>query len=175
MVKYLENVISKDEAKKLVDIITDFLCNNQNRILTYDAYGIVDNSTSANISDITECSNLLHDLTPLITQTVGFDVEPISILCRQYDNGGILRKHIDDDMGITFSVCIDKTFEHDWPLCSYDYDGVIHCNDIKIGDGMLIYNSHELYHWRDELKCGSDEYGFYMFLHWKKIEQNVTK
>lgn len=167
MVHYLENAIPLEDCEKITQLVMDLMCNRPDMV-EYNPVQ-VPNSTGVRTDIIPECDIWLHILKEKIEEIVGFEVDAVNTYCREYVNGGALPKHVDrEDIGITLSVCIENPTNIEWPICSKDYDGSVICKDIKVGDGLLIYNSHELEHWRDELVCGEDEYVFMMFLHWDK-------
>ena len=64
------------------------------------------------------------------------------------------------------SICLDVNLKNEYPLCA-EYDDKTYCYDMKIGDSVLVINSNKVTHWRDKLECGENEYGLYIFLHWK--------
>ena len=169
MVHYLENIIPIEDCEKITQLTMDLICNRPDMV-DYSVYS-APKSTGIRTDVISECNIWLHLLKEKIEELVGFEVEAVNTYCREYVNGASLPKHIDrEDIGITLSVCIENPTNIEWPICSNDYDGSVTCKDIKVGDGILIYNSHELEHWRDELVCSEDEYVFMIFLHWIKKE-----
>ena len=167
MVHYLENIIPIEDCEKITQRTMDLMCNRPDKV-DYSAYS-APKSTGIRTDVIPECYIWLYTLKEKIEELVGFEVEAVNTYCREYVNGSSLPKHIDrEDIGVTLTVCIENPTNVEWPICSKDYDDSVTCKDIKVGDGLLIYNSHELEHWRDELVCGEDEYVFMMFLHWDK-------
>ncbi len=167
MVHYLENVIPLEDCEKITQLVMDFMCNTPHRV-EYSAYG-APNSVGVGTDAIPECNIWLYELKTKMEELVGFKLDTVNTYCREYSNGSSLDKHTDrNDIGVTLSVCIENPSNIEWPICSKDYDGSTICKDIKVGDGLLIYNANELEHWRDELVCGGDDYVFMMFLHWSK-------
>lgn len=167
MVHYLENVIPLEDCEKITQLAMDFMCNRQD-LVQYNAYG-APNSVGIGANLIPECYIWLLTLKNQMEELVGFELNVVNAYCREYTNGSYLPMHTDrDDIGVTLSICIENPTNLQWPICSKDYDGSTICKHINVGDGLLIHNSNELEHWRDELVCGEDEYIFMMFLHWIK-------
>lgn len=167
MVHYLENIIPLEDCEKITQLAMNLMCNHP-YMVSVDAKG-VPNSTGIRTDSIPECDIWLHTLKSKMEELVGFELDTVNTYCREYVNGAVLERHTDrSDIGITLTTCIENPTNIEWPICSNDYDGSTICNNIKVGDGLLIYDSHELEHWRDELVCGKDEYIFMMFLHWQK-------
>ena len=165
MVHYLENIIPLEDCEKITQLVMNLMCNRPDMV-DYSAYG-APKSTGVRTDIIPECDIWLHLLKDKIEELVGFEVDVVNTYCREYVNGSSLPKHVDrNDIGITLTVCIENPTNVEWEICSNDYDGSTICKNIKVGDGLLIYNSQELEHWRDELVCREDEYVFMMFLHW---------
>jgi hypothetical protein len=170
MVHYLENIIPLEDCEKITQLVMDLMCNRPDMV-EYSAYS-APNSTGILTDSIPECNIWLYMLKEKIEEIVGFEVDVVNTYCREYVNSCSLPIHIDRaDIGITLTVCIENPTNLEWPICSKDYDGSTICKDIKVGDGLLIHNSRELEHWRDELVCREDEYIFMMFLHWIKKEE----
>lgn len=167
MVHYLENIIPIEDCEKITQLAMNLMCNKP-ELAHYNADGSP-NSVGIRTDSIIECNIWLYELKSKVEELVGFEVNTVNTYCREYNPGAVLDKHKDRaDIGITLSICIENPSNIEWPICSNDYDGSIICKDIKVGDGLLIYDSHELEHWRDELICGEDDYIFMMFLHWQK-------
>lgn len=167
MVHYLENVIPLEDCEKITQLTMNLMCSRPD-LVQYNSYG-APNSVGIRTDSIPECGIWLYELTKKMEELVGFELVTVNTYCREYDNGAKLDKHTDrSDIGVTLSVCIENPSNLVWPICSKDYDGSTICKHINVGDGLMIYNSNELEHWRDELVCGEDDYIFMMFLHWDK-------
>ena len=167
MVHYLENIIPLEDCEKITQKTMDLMCNRPDMV-DYNHYGSP-NSTGVVTNSIPECFIWLYELKSKMEELVGFELSMVNTYCREYNNGSSLKKHTDrDDIDVTLSVCIENPSNIEWPICSKDYDGSTICKNIKVGDGLLIYNSNELEHWRDDLICDEDDYIFMMFLHWSK-------
>ena len=170
MVKYLEKIIPLEDCEKITQLVMNLMCNRP-EMVEYSAYS-APKSTGVRTDTISECDIWLYVLKEQIEDIVGFKIKPVNTYCREYVNGSSLPKHTDrKDIGVTLTVCIENPTGVEWQICSKDYDDSVTCKDIKVTDGLIIYNSNELEHWRDELICGEDEYVFMMFLHWIKEEE----
>jgi hypothetical protein len=120
----------------------------------------------------------MDKLKPIIISHIDtntYSIENVNTYIREYKNGAILKKHIDrKDINITLSITLFSNINQEWPLCA-EIDGKVKKFEISIGDGVLILNSNEISHWRDELICKNDEYILQLFVHWifKKAKKTI--
>lgn len=85
---------------------------------------------------------------------------------RKYNNGSVLRMHVDtvDTHVVSAIINVDQEVEVDWPLVILDHEGHEHSVIMKPGD-MLLYESAKLLHGRPDTFVGSHYDN--IFIHYK--------
>lgn len=85
---------------------------------------------------------------------------------RKYNNGSVLRMHVDtvDTHVVSAIINVDQEVDVDWPLKILDHDGMEHDVIMRPGD-MLLYESAKLLHGRPDTFVGSHYDN--IFIHYK--------
>ena len=173
MLYFLPNLLTKNECSFLykefqTQKITTPNQDNDKKTLGLNTYGFRPNNTFNDYLDI---------LKPTINKfidTQNLVLENVNTFVREYKTGSYLKKHIDrNDIGITLSICLYNDTNETWPL-NIDYKNKIHAINSNIGDGILLFDSNKIVHWRDELKCEDNNSITQFFLHWVIRKNNKS-
>jgi hypothetical protein len=113
---------------------------------------------------------LSRELYPYLQEWFGGPLELTSIYgVRKYQNGSVLRMHVDtvNTHVVSAIINVDQGVDKDWPLIILDHDDVEHTLYMQPGD-MLFYESAKLLHGRPEPFVGSHYDN--VFIHYKPKE-----
>ena len=168
MIHFLNNLISPEDCKILV---SEFRKQEKTRLNADISHPLINGKTTYGFKGYGEFDKLLDSLKPIITElNDNKKIKNVNSFVREYKNGSVLKKHVDrEDIGITLSICLFSNIKYHWPLTA-EYDNVEISHNTNIGDGLIIFNSNKIAHWRDELICEENESVIQLFLHWKEIE-----
>ena len=88
---------------------------------------------------------------------------------RKYNNGSVLRMHVDtvSTHVVSAIINVDQEVEQDWPLLILDHDDVEHSVVMQPGD-MVLYESAKLLHGRPDVFLGSHYDN--IFIHYQPVE-----
>jgi hypothetical protein len=168
MIHFLNNIISPEDCEMLV---SEFRRQQKTKINADNDHPLVNNETTYGFKGYGEFDKLLNIIKPTVAKlNDNKKIKNVNSFVREYKNGSVLKKHVDrEDIGITLSICLFSNIKYHWPLYA-EYNNVEISHNTKIGDGLIIFNSNKIVHWRDELICEENESVIQLFLHWKEIE-----
>jgi hypothetical protein len=101
----------------------------------------------------------------MLQEVYGERLYPTYNFDRFYYEGSVLPKHRDrPSCEVSVSLHIGSNLEEEWPLY-FDYNGSVENFTLKPGDAVL-YNGVEIYHGRNKMPGGKDNYFHNVFLHY---------
>eukprot|EP00597_Dinobryon_sp_UTEXLB2267_P007086 CAMPEP_0170085228 /NCGR_PEP_ID=MMETSP0019_2-20121128/20163_1 /TAXON_ID=98059 /ORGANISM="Dinobryon sp., Strain UTEXLB2267" /LENGTH=484 /DNA_ID=CAMNT_0010301583 /DNA_START=81 /DNA_END=1532 /DNA_ORIENTATION=- len=113
---------------------------------------------------------LSSDLQGVLEEWYGDKLTLTSIYgIRKYNNGSVLRMHVDtvNTHVVSAIINVDQEVEQDWPLLILDHQDNEHRVVMKAGD-MVLYESAKLLHGRPDPFVGSHYDN--IFIHYKPVE-----
>ena len=160
----VRNAISPD----LRDVITQYALFDemQNYNPEGETGGICVPNAHSKYADPAMESMLMH-LHETMEENTGLKLDPTYSYYRVYRKGDDLKKHKDrPSCEISATMCFnynynDKQFQ--WPIYMDDKEVVLYPGD------LVIYRGCDLTHWRDEFKCGDEDWHVQGFFHYVNV------
>jgi hypothetical protein len=114
---------------------------------------------------------LLDLMTPVLSDTLGYELYPTYSYLRVYVKGAVLARHTDRySCEISATVPIEYESASIWPLC-IEIDGKVKKIELEPGDA-LIYKGIEIPHWREPFE---GERQAQVFLHYVKKDGQYSE
>ena len=99
--------------------------------------------------------------TQSVEQIVGKKLIPQYTYARIYNNGSVLKRHLDRaECEYSVTLCLGGRYDKQWPIWLKDYDGNEHEVPLDEGD-CVIYSGTKLEHWREKFE-GDKQYQVFM-------------
>jgi hypothetical protein len=96
-----------------------------------------------------------------VENAVGKKLIPQYTYARIYNNGDILKRHLDrPECEYSVTLCLGGDYDNQWPIWLKDYDGKDYEVPLDEGD-CVIYKGTELEHWREKFE-GNIQYQLFM-------------
>jgi hypothetical protein len=179
MVYKIENLLSPEECKELIDYYEEGLKKNViNWDDNYKTHETVGENTFGFAPPV-RFNNYLNKFKHLIIENGEneFDenlIEGKNIYLREYKNGSYLNKHTDrSDVNMTMSICLSNTTKNDWPIFAEIDNQIVEIN-LNVGDAFILLHSDKIIHWRNKLICDNDQSIIQLFLLWREVKNKKT-
>jgi hypothetical protein len=159
----IKNLISENLKNQMIDLM-DFLKDHNMHI--YDNDKIVDKIVGIRVPAYYDIFNSVHlNILPKIENVFNLELVPTHNYSRIYQDGSILKKHIDRpscEYSITINLYQEKGI---WPIWMKDENGF---NELYLEPGdAAYYKGCEVIHWREKNTKGI---GYQTFMHF--VEKN---
>ena len=145
---YASNFIDQNKCKELVDVIQNYVKNNETKVdlncpLSKTVYGTP------------EFDQFLVDCLPKMEEISGLELIPTYSYARLYAPNEELKIHVDRE-ACEISATITLGFEGDcWPICFGDDKNKANAKQIIINTGdAVVYKGCDNWHWREKYTEG---------------------
>lgn len=173
----LENIISGERSKALaIEILANLLQFKNIDAIVHQKNEFGESQPMGNSfgvgAPVARLERFWNYLTPKVIELTGKNLGMATdpFFTRIYRNGSLLPRHVDvRENHWAMTVPLYSTLEVDWPIYIEQSDGKVVEYQDKVGSGIL-FNSIDLFHWRDKLVCPDDQFCVYLFLHWKDLD-----
>ena len=129
----------------------------------------VENALSGGSPAVSE--TLLDLMTPVLSDTLGYELYPTYSYLRVYVRGAVLQKHTDRfSCEVSATIPIEFESQCNWPLC-IEIDGNAKSIELEPGDA-LIYKGIQIPHWREPFE---GERQVQVFLHYVKKDGQYSE